>query len=468
MGEDKNMENYIGYWFLPKSQDTSISGILEINDSGVGKLLLARGFKGFDGSRDVELILGILSNGTKVTLINPIIEKTEFSSGGFLTVEYNSYLTIMGEHYLDIEDILFSEVKVSYPYLNLWLNKRSIETSMDDKEDKSIHMSYKMPEIITEEYKGHNMEFTYRVKTETNPLGKFKLEQEEFVRFIFKESLNYNLAIDICYEFSQFLTLCMGEKICINSIFTKNKEGYDTEIIVANKERNDAVVSENNILIKYTYIENSFSNAIKIWSEKKDLLDPIIVYFIEAYEKVFHEPMSFLKIVQAVEAFSRRARNNKIMPQEEFELKVAGIVQQLSSEDDKKLIESILSNEPRLRDRLTSIFDEVNFIFDISKGKRKSLIHKICDTRNYYTHFDDINKYKLLDTIDKMYYATEYMKWTLQALILNELEVDRELIKQSIINNRNIYRMKEALEVLPNEEQINAKLEKIEKKLGVK
>lgn len=458
------MENYIGYWFLPESQNISISGTLEINDSGVGKLLLASGFNGFDGSKNVPLILGILSNGTKVTLIKPIIAKTDFSAGGFLTVEYNSYLTIMGEHYLDIEDILFSEVKVSYPYFNLWLNKKGIEISMDDKEEKSINMKYKMPEVITEEYKDNKMEFTYNFKTEINPIGTFKLEQEEFVRFIFKESLNYNLAIDICYEFSQFLTLCMGEKICINSIFTKNKDGYDTEIIVANKERNDVVISEHNILIKYTYIQNSFSSAIKIWSEKKDLLDPIIVYFIEAHEKVFHEPMSFLKIVQAVEAFSRRARNNKIMPQDEFDLKVTRIVEQLSSEEDKELIKSILSNEPRLRDRLTSIFDEVNFVFDISKKKRKSLINKICDTRNYYTHFDDVNKYKLLDT-KKMYYATEYMKWTLQVLILNELEVDRELIKQSIIANRNIYGMKEALGMLADDEKIDTKLEKLIKKL---
>lgn len=458
------MEKYIGYWFLPKSQNSSISGTLEINESGVGKLLLARGFNGFDVSMNVELILGTLSNGTKVTLINPIIARREFSSGGFLTVEYNSYLTIMGEHYLNINDILFSEVKVSYPYFNLWLNKKSIEVSMDDKEEKSINMKYKMPEVITEEYKDNTMEFTYKVKTEINPIGTFKLEQEEFVRFIFKESLNYNLAIDICYEFSQFLTLCMGEKICINSIFTKNKDGYDTEIIVANKERNDAIVSENNILIKYTYIQNSFSNAIRIWSEKKDLLEPIIVYFIEAYEKVFHEPMSFLKIVQAVEAFSRRMRDNKTMPQKDFELKVEQLISQLVSKEDKKLIKGILSNEPRLRQRLVDIFEEVNFVFDISKTKRKSLINKICDTRNYYTHFDDINKYELLDT-EKMYYATEYMKWTLQILILNELEVDRELIKQSILNNRNIYRMKEALDMLADDEKIDSKLEKLKRSL---
>lgn len=456
------MESYIGYWFLPNSPDSLISGTLDINESGVSTLLISSRFNDINESTKNDLILGNLSNGTKVTLINPHVVQGNFSLGGFMTTKYICHTIIMGEHYQSIEDIVLSEVKVNYPYLELWLNQITLQASMNDKE-KIINMEYKMPKVIVQEYKGHRMEFTYDVKTGVNPFGHFNLDQDVFVRFMFKEKLDYKSAIDICHEFSQFLTLCMGEKISINSIFTKNENGRSAEILIARNENNDPIINENNILIKYTYIQDSFDNAIQIWSEKKELLEPIIVYFIEAYEKIFHEPMSFLKIVQAIEAFSRRMRDNKSMPQEEFELKVERLTSQIASEDDKKLIKGILSNEPRLRERLVAIFEEVNFVFDISKTKRKSLINSICDTRNYYTHFDDISKYQVLDT-KSMYYATEYMRWTLQVLILNELNVDLELIKQSIIRNMDIYRMKEALGLLKEEETVEFKLKSLEKK----
>lgn len=305
-----------------------------------------------------------------------------------------------------------------------------------------------MPEVIKSDIGNLGIEFTYRVSATGDQYSKFELKQTEFVRFLFKENTHYRAAIDEVYDFSSFLTLCIGKKVDNKNFYAKDIDGNDIILLFRLQKENSQKIREHDIFIKFSYIEETFETCLQAWNAKKALLEPIIIYFVEAHEKGFHVPLSFLKVVQAIEAFSRRMRNNKIWTEEEFKEKVDRIVAQLQDEEDKKLISGILSNEPRLRQRLTDLFAEVNGIFEISSKKRKSYTNKIVDTRNYFTHFDEALKPNVLD-VDMMYYLTGYLKLVLRVLLLRELGIDNDLIKCRMIDSQELLNIKEGLGLIP-------------------
>jgi hypothetical protein len=437
----------LGIWFLPSNPTERLSGTLIIDDDNGCELKMAHNFGGFSGIGidNLPVIHGILSNGKKVTLIDSTKTNQQWAFPGFPVTILSCRLAVIGGFYQDEKDIIISEMKATYEHLNFWLNKNPFEIISRQNE---IYMNYKMPEVIKSEIGNLGIEFTYRVSATGDQYSKFELTQTEFVRFLFKENTHYRAAIDEVYDFSSFLTLCIGKKVDNKNFYAKDIDGNDIILLFKLQMENSQKIREHDIFIKFSYIEETFETCLQAWNAKKALLEPIIIYFVEAHERGFHVPLSFLKVVQAIEAFSRRMRNNKIWTEEEFNEKVDRIVAQLQDDEDKKLISGILSNEPRLRQRLTDLFAEVNDIFEISSKKRKSYTNKIVDTRNYFTHFDEALKPNVLD-VDMMYYLTGYLKLVLRVLLLRELGMDNDLIKCRMIDSQELLNIKEGLGLIP-------------------
>jgi len=439
----------IGLWYLPSNPTERLTGTLTIEEDNVCKLKMAHNFNGLSGVgvNELPIIHGILSNGKEVTLVNSIKTNERWGFPGFPVSVWTCSLAVIGGLYNEANDIAISEIKATYESLNLWLNKRPFEINANPASSE-LFMHYKMPDVIKIENTNFNIEFTYKVNSSGNLYSKFEVSQTEFVKFLFKESVHYREAINVVDDFSNFLTLCIGKSVNCENFFAKDTHGKDITLLLRAQKDNSAKVKENEIIIKFSYIEDSFETCIQTWSAKKELLEPIIHYFVEAHEKGFHVPMSFLKVVQALEAFSRRMRHNKIWSDEEFKEMIERITLQLHAEDDKKLISGLISNEPRLRQRLNEILSEVNDVFEISSKKRSSYIYKIVNTRNYFTHFDESLKEKILD-VDTMYYITKYLKLVLRVLLLRELGINNDLIKQRMSDNQELMSVKEGLGLIP-------------------
>lgn len=434
----KRNEEYLGIWYLPEQSDKQLTGTLSISEEGIVKLFVPYGFSGIANYEKINIINGILSTGKQVTLVDCVCTNSNMSIPGFQTCNYIPSYTIIGNAYKDTDKIMFKSMKTKYDYFNLWLNMSpyTINTIFEETRLTAVDMHYKLPDIITTAYGLDRMEFQHEMNYEYDGYSNFDIKQKEGVKFIFNESRDYSEGLQILGEFSNFLTLCIGAKVQYNNIIAEDISNNEVEIIVhMQKWENKNKLREHDICIKYTFIRESLDKCIEEWVNKKELLQPIIGYFVEAHDREFHIPMSFLKVIQALEAFSRRMRSNQELSVEDFEKMVERIIYQIEDEEDKKLITSILSNEPRLRKRMTDLFMEVNDIFKISGTKRKSLIAHIVDTRNYYTHFDDVLEDRILNS-SEIYYTTQLLKIVLRVILLKELGIDQELINYRISNDQ--------------------------------
>ncbi|WP_053366300.1 HEPN domain-containing protein [Bacillus sp. FJAT-27245] len=450
----------IGWWYLPSNPTERLTGTLTIDDDNVCKLKMAHNFGGLSGIgvNELPIIHGVLSNGKEVTLVNSIKTNERWGFPGFPVSVWSSSLAVIGGLYNEDKDIALSEIKATYESLNLWLNKRPFEINASPA-SYEVFMHYKMPDVIKVENSNFNIEFTYKVNSSGDLYSKFEVIQTEFVRFIFKEKTHYKEGINVVDDFSNFLTLCIGKNVNCGNFFAKDIQGKDIILLLKSQKDNSETVKDHEIIIKFSFIEDSFETCIQTWSAKKELLEPIIHYFVEAHEKGFHVPMSYLKVVQALEAFSRRMRNNKMWSEEEFEEMIERITSQLQDEDDRKLISGIISNEPRLRQRLNEILLEVNDIFEISSKNRKSYINKMVNTRNYYTHFDESLKDKIFK-VETMYFITKYLKLVLRVLLLRELGINNDLIKQRMSDNQELISVKEGLGLIPPVELFRIEVKK--------
>lgn len=445
----KELNDKRGMWFLPDSPKDKLNGSINFDEDGEIKLKLFYNFGGLHelGSNNpLSVIQGFLSNGKKVTLFDCIQTNMELNMPGFPTTEYVCSNAIIGELYNDKEEVIITEMSAEYNYLNYWLNSNPFSISFNDSDfTKEVYMNYCMPTI--ESYKissDETIEFTYKANTSSDRISNFEIHQVELVKFKFAEKVHYLTALNRVSDFADFLTLCIGKITTTLSVKAITTHGNEIELVYPKKLINKEVVKEHELYIKFTYIKDVFEECIKKWNEKKELLNPIIGYFVEAHEREFRIPMSFLKIVQAIEAYSRRMRNNEVLPPNEFESKVESIIAKIEKESDKELIKGMLSNEPRLRQRLIDIFKETNYIIEISSKKSKSLVNKIVNTRNYYTHFDKSIETKILKP-EEMFYVARLLKLILRVELMQELGLDEELITQFMNNDQEILYVKKGL-----------------------
>lgn len=437
----------VGYWFLPGNEN-NVNGTLTKNEEGEYYLTLANSFNGI---RDIELfeypvVHGILSSGEKISLFDVSVINNKWSFPGFPIFECRVNFICVGALYNSIEEIQIINAKISYKYLNYWINEKPL-TVIGNQNTNEITINYKMPELKTFELDNMDLKFTYNVKTSGNIYSNCELKQTEFIEFDFKEAASVDELLEEINSFSDFLTLCYGEVALKEQVSFNDSNSNKIEFIYDNTQNEKTKkLSENDMFIKYSFIAEDFQNCYMTWKQKRELLKPIIIYFIEAHERVFHIPMSFLKIVQALEAFSRRNRSNKSMSEEEFEDLQERLTAGITVEEDKKLVLDMLSNEPRLRNRLTQLFSEVNDIFEISSRKRKSIINKIVNTRNYFTHFDNSLEDKKMEP-NEMFDVSLYMKLVLRVILLKELNVSEELIRFRIKENREFNNCMKNLEI---------------------
>lgn len=441
-----NYEELIGYWYLSSNKQNHIFGSLKIYDDSKAVLSLCGTFDEEDHifdfkARNIEIINGFTENGKKITLVDNITYGNSVSMPGMTTQEYEPSFVLIGEEFENKEDICFKSIKAKYTDLDKWLNEFNLKLYYKGKL-ANVKTEFEGDFEVTYNINGRKIKIGILPFMNWNKYSKFQLTQEAYLEFSKDNGYKIDdLFMDI-NMFSDFLSLCIGENAGIYSINAKDNK--DNNIIIIHQqcrsiEKNtDRKINE--ILIPYSCIKGCFNECLKNWFNKSDKLAPIINFYIEAMEKVFHIPMTFIKLVQALEAFSRRMRNNCKINQEEYNNRISNIINCIKKEEDKEWLkgELMYSNEPNLFNRLKNLFKEVDFLFKLNSKERDKIANKITMTRNYYTHFDEKNKERIMNT-DELFYVSQYLMLTLRVLIMKELGINEDMIKLQF-DNTNDYK----------------------------
>lgn len=417
------LDNKEGMWHFSSHSDRAVRGILNLNN-GKLQLTISRGnfYNKFFFREELGkgvTICGELYDGKKLTMLGCNLIKHEVSFSPDTSMDYELYVpsSIVDGAWIESDATnSFTGAAAYYPILNEW--------------SKDFRC------LLKETY--GDVGVTRRFSSDGLNIHK-DLQHDLNIVYINDSSGTVEQVIEKIDDIAKFITCLLGKR-CIyeNSIFLK--KGGDWLELVPNYTRTIDCTLDG--FIRYRKIEDDFDKILTSWwAKKRELAIPIALFTDSCINKTWELIPEFLKMVQALEVYSRRINMPPLMPVEDFNNMINTILSDVKDKQHKIWLEKTLKsykgyNEPTCVQRHRKLYEEMSEMIgiNISKNKIKSISFKIVETRNYYTHFgDDKHIYK---TDEQICYATTFMKYLLWAYILKEFEIPINVIAEHM-NNAN-------------------------------
>ena len=429
---------FLGYWNLQGYED--VPGTLIIDNENISLELMGT-LKGelredFDKFKVNESIIhGFTKCGKEMTLLNCFCTLKSMSFSGIDSEIYSVRCILIGKEYTDSAEIGIKAIQCEMDYLNSWLLKGGFEIVKDIKTNEVV-VNSKYHKKIIHSVRDFNIEFYFRRDFKGDYINNYQLKQSAYIKFGYLEEVELYKAIDDIETFSDFLTLCIGKKARYGNLSFIDTNGDEIQVITRKTQIKIKHLKNNDSCIRYREIEHEFETIFTIWQEKNEKLMPMITNLIKAIDdnRVFNVQVDFLSMIMALESFSRRMRNNCKEDEQYHNIRVDSILESVD-EEYKEWLESKLnySNEPTLRTRLKSMIDELSFFIPITGKARKNLVMKAIETRNYYIHYSEDKKDKIMKGNESWAFYM-YLKISLRILILMEVGIKSDVVIAALDN----------------------------------
>lgn len=188
-----------------------------------------------------------------------------------------------------------------------------------------------------------------------------------------------------------------------------------------------------NSLFTFKDIENKFETCLQNWHGKYDELEPVYqLYFGTLYGRFVYLNLRFLCLVQALEAYHRRAISNEELPKERHKERLTSILNAAPLEHKKWLKEKLAyRNEPSLRSRIKYLCDMFSTTVKTLIPDTRYFINKVVDTRNYMTHYDLNLKDKRAEG-KELFIITEKLRIMIEMCLMKEIGFNLDEISNLI------------------------------------
>jgi hypothetical protein len=392
-----------GIWWLPDNEESGVTGILRFNPEDGAYLELIGQLFGYE-KFEANIILGKTSDGKNITLYKCFEVIKTFNSSGFPTTVVFANITFEGVHFNTEENIKFKEISCHYSNLDewAWMNGIQIDKPTADK----LEISYKLPPKISTEIKNNYVIEVYpSAETPSHCIVQKEVTiiQRIYVKVINSKLNSFEEHRDKLHHMQNFISLGVGEPVTIIDVIgetEENKKDYNGKILypkvtiyfcIKKSSEDYKPILPPNMLFNLRDIKDDFNIIINKWYEMEETLKPVFnLYFGTLYNSDMYLEQKFSSLIQAIESYHRRTKNNNEIEPEEHKKRINTIIESVDAQYKKWLEDKLAySNEPTLRSRLKELLEECGSLLKLSSSKKKkSFISKICDTRNYFTHYD--------------------------------------------------------------------------------
>ena len=312
---------YEGIWWLPTEPEKQISGTLKFDPTQGAVLDLIGAFKevkDFNNLSEPKIILGISSNGKKITLYRCLETKSSLSAPGLHISSFYIDKIFVGVHFQKVEDIRFKNLSIHYSHLDEWANISGFNIQFKE----GIRIDYKQPKSIQATINDDlkifiDISVTYPLMSVVQK--EATIEQETYVRVEPSEEKILEEYLRIMYHIQNFLSIGItepvhpliikGETEANKTQIEKNEYYPPVDIFYAVPYTLDIskTIPPFDMLFTFRDINDQFEQFLKKWLEKVDLLEPVYnLYFGTLYNPHMYVEQHFLSLTEALEIFHRR------------------------------------------------------------------------------------------------------------------------------------------------------------------
>lgn len=366
---------------------------------------------------------------------------------------YHTTFLITGATFDSEADMRFSLCQIRIPELTTWVGKHGFEVDSTElfagRDCPSVQIAYRTPpkQALLSQADGLDLSLAFWPLLRSNAdVAAVRQDVCLEVRQASRDTLQDYM--QTATRFEHFLTLATGSLVRTGSIKavvrTEEADVANRPILVDilyQPVRNAARlhVSTEELLFRRPDIVGREEDCFRNWFTKADWLDPVCaLYFGTLYNPSKYLDLNFLALVQAVEAYHRRASDETDESPAKHEARMKAILDAAPVAHRDWLEQKLTySNELSLRRRLKLLFMQFSYLLDELIPDRKGTISAICDNRNYLTHYDATLKGRAA-TGARLLLMVELLKLLLQACYLRELGLPETTIRKFVSRSRTV------------------------------
>lgn len=470
-----------GEWWFPESPEDKIAGTLTYSKEDIklelmgswnkeNSLLSAFEFKSLD------IILGTSVNDEMFTLINIFPTNQTASFGGYSTVNYNIESFIVGGHFKQKNEMLFSACTIFPTYLTEWLNRRPF-TVNQQPDSTRLSSEFTQPKIF--EYNISTIEATVREESnlevkDSDFNQRIQMYHSSGISILPKDLQDIEWFHERSSQLTNLISTLIGKGIYFERISFKGSPveevtPFGKRIIKQQKytyfkKQHDIRLKEKfndrDIIVHFSEVEDNFENLLNNWFGKYKELKVIHNLYFGILYNIINIDTTFLSSVQMLEIYHRTRFTGKIFEEEFFKMeknKLKGLSKRNVDKSFHNRVMQLLghANDFTLGNRLNEIIDS------FSKETKESLIgtsddikvfiKQLVDTRNFLAHYDENRKPYLIKGIDERYYAIKRLEAIVTLLLLKEAGLEEGKVLEKVKNSMHYsYNLKKAKELLNN------------------
>ncbi|NQT78710.1 MAG: hypothetical protein HQ565_13440 [Bacteroidetes bacterium] len=431
---------YIGRWKLPHTSEW-INGTLSFNpETGANLELFGTFDKGFHDMSTKPIIHGETNIG-EITLFDNWFITAKYQRNGVTIGIYEPILILIGQHFGNVEEAKFRNVRFSAFNLFQWFSLSGINQNFSKSGD-TYSINYNRLNEINFELNQNcygNISFDSPVEI-TDVDNKIDIREQCYVSLSYIEKTPFeDILIDV-KKFIGLITLFTFEQSYPLNIAFQDAD-IEEETECGKRKKTIKIIYHYDLyspkykirrkhqhLVKYQDIAQIFPNVIKSWFERFNELEPVFSLMLYSFkDKNRFRVEKFMDIVRAIETFHRRTHNSNRLPIAEYDQLVNSILSDVKiSKEDKEWLENKLryGNEPTLHKRIKEMINQSNTsILKDSSGNIRKFCQRVVDSRNYYTHYDESLVGKAL-TGKELFNVNQKLMVLLVSNILDLLEID--------------------------------------------
>jgi hypothetical protein len=468
--------DYEGYLWLPKDGGESLPA--DASKRLAGKLTIERGraelallgnfghkvFRKSDEQTvysplpsDVPRVLGLTSDGKRVTLDKCTVIASRMSWPGITTATYRADVALVGVWFLENEPIVFDEFALRTTEMDTWVGvsglTQSIHGAEGDGERKfnlsAIDIRFEPPESITIPLDdGEEVRITFgytSLAMERVPVTA-GISQRSFLHFRYAAPRSvYEIPASVA-KLRNFLTLGVGKPVTVLSV-TGYRDDYihpATNIrepvellwhIPHNSVPAGRKVEPFEMLFRLGDSEPGISQLLRSWLARQDLFKPVVdLYFAMLYHPDIFAEVRFLLYAQAIETYDFRRRDPWELPPKEHRRRVKALLEQVPEGWYEWLRPKLLNNYRVLDERIRDVLDECPTvsakIVGNSQEEVEEFVRLFKRTRNYYTHYTPELEEKAATQPAARHLLAVQLRAMLEMSLLRELGFGEEAIDE--------------------------------------
>lgn len=426
---------YQGVWFLPDQPDNKVFGTFTFTPR-TGVLLdldgqLQPNIPIQIGSFNPSLIVGIANSGEHINVINCRLTHQQHGGGTrYGRSKFIGEIAFTGKsqnavHFSDTENIRFRRLSIHYAHLDEWLAEYITDFKVergDFSQDHPMTVEYIPARKIEAQLEGYKIVLGVRYEQKHSYRKRIIITQKAFVEIAFEESKSLDDCFYYIYQLRNFLTLGLSVPTYPLQVAGLLDTDQNLNFLYSQPHLPAEIkpINPRNILFAYPIIQDNFQSYLDSWFKQAEPLRPVYdLYFSTQYNPHEYLQSTFLSLTQALETYHRRQYGGVYLDTEAYKQdvypKLAEAIPQDLGKDFKQSLKTgtlqyanQFSLRKRLKDMTTELSEQrLEIAFISTKDIRKNFVGRVCDIRNYLTHYDtdspvEISSSELLDLVERL------------------------------------------------------------------